>query len=452
MKNILDQLDFDFSRPLDVQRNINLEIIDNCIESLFNKDKTNIFIKHLRVLFLELYFCWVDSDTQFLSVSMSKRGYNASSRYNPNNISSYLIKVIKFLDKNNLIEFYPGFYDKKSKKSRLTRIKPSNLLINHFQRINFSTYQNINHKKKEYLLIYKGRNLHEYSDTYNTQELKATLENYNQIISKTLFDIPNYEERFLTRGDNKKIAISRFTSCTYSKNIDLIDQDLIGGCWWNKLDLNLFFNICKKLTINNRKTSFLNLTDFFGDYLTMISDSNISIQSKSFSRVLNYDQLCSLIMKGFRSKTPASFIRSVFKEKKKISLHTYTNKEINDAIINLIVNNQMLQNFMYKGKDVGWSNLVSKMFFQLISKLSTVNIPIFLVRDKIYFPSDMESIILEKIEEILTKELNINKIKFICEKASDFKFEKKNFFGKLVESDTGFSKRYLDNKKFYEVE
>ena len=57
---------------------------------------------------------------------------------------------------------------------------------------------------------------------------------------------------------------------------------------------NLFFNICKKLTINNRKTSFLNLTYFFSDYLTMISDSNISIQSKSFSRVLNYDQLCSI--------------------------------------------------------------------------------------------------------------------------------------------------------------
>ena len=31
MKSKTDQLDFDFSRPIDFQRNIGLEIIDDCI-------------------------------------------------------------------------------------------------------------------------------------------------------------------------------------------------------------------------------------------------------------------------------------------------------------------------------------------------------------------------------------------------------------------------------------
>ena len=97
MKNNTDQLDFDFSRPIDFQRNIDLGIIDKCVESIENLDSNNLFIKHLRLLILELYFCWAESDLQFLTVSMSKRGYNSKSRYNPNKISSYLIRTINFL-------------------------------------------------------------------------------------------------------------------------------------------------------------------------------------------------------------------------------------------------------------------------------------------------------------------------------------------------------------------
>ena len=69
-----------------------------------------------------IYYCWVESDQQMLSVSMSKRGYLSNSRYNPNKISSYTIKVINFLKKENYIHFYPGFFDSIRKKSRLSRI------------------------------------------------------------------------------------------------------------------------------------------------------------------------------------------------------------------------------------------------------------------------------------------------------------------------------------------
>ena len=52
MKNNTDQLDFDFSRPIDIQRNIDLDIINKCIGSIENLDNSNLFIKHLRLLIL----------------------------------------------------------------------------------------------------------------------------------------------------------------------------------------------------------------------------------------------------------------------------------------------------------------------------------------------------------------------------------------------------------------
>ena len=326
MKSKSDQLDFDFSRPIDFQRNINSNIIDNCVSELFKEDKNSLFKKHLKILILELYYCWIESDMQFLALSMSKRGYNSKSRYNPNNISSYLIKVVKLLVKNNLINFHAGFYDTKSKKSRLTRIKSSKILINQFEKIKLRLTQSVNHRKKEYLIIFKEGKLYEYEDSYETEEIRVILENYNSIISKTLFDIPSLERKILVRGDNKKIIISPFSSVFYKKEVEKLDEGLIGGCWWNKIDLHLFLNIKNKLTINNQKTSYLDLTNYFAHYLRMISNSNISIQQKSFSRVLGYDQLCYLIMKGFRSKSPTSFLNSVFREKKnfhyKVSLQT----------------------------------------------------------------------------------------------------------------------------------
>ena len=276
MKSKTDQLDFDFSRPIDFQRNISSEIIDDCVSELFKENKNSLFKKHLKILILELYYCWIESDKQFLTVSMSKRGYNSKSRYNPNNISSYLIKVINLLVKNKLINFHAGFYDTRTKKSRLTRIKSSKILINQFEKIKLLSTQGVNHRKKEYLLIYNKGKLYEYKDSYDTQEIRVVLENYNKIISKTLFDIPSFEGKILVRGDNKKITISPFSSIFYKKEVEKLDEGLIGGCWWNMIDLHLFLNIKNKLTINNKKTSYLDLTNYFANYLSLVSNSNIS--------------------------------------------------------------------------------------------------------------------------------------------------------------------------------
>ena len=41
MKSKTDQLDFDFSRPIDFQRNISSEIIDDCVSELFKENMHN---------------------------------------------------------------------------------------------------------------------------------------------------------------------------------------------------------------------------------------------------------------------------------------------------------------------------------------------------------------------------------------------------------------------------
>ena len=110
MNIVNDQIDFNFSRPLDIQKNLDLKKAKSLLEnSVSFKKKNHLLEKHLKLLIIELFYCWYEYNEQFLSLSMSKRGYNSKSRYNPNNISSYTIHAVKFLKENELIDVFPGF-------------------------------------------------------------------------------------------------------------------------------------------------------------------------------------------------------------------------------------------------------------------------------------------------------------------------------------------------------
>ncbi len=123
----------------------------------------------------ELFFCWLESKDQFLSVSMSKRGYNSNSRYNPNKISSYCIKIINYLRKNELLEFFPGFLDLRKKKSRLSRIKAKDKLITEFKKVKLNKSYSIHHQKREFVYLYQNNIKREYNDNFKTHELREIL-------------------------------------------------------------------------------------------------------------------------------------------------------------------------------------------------------------------------------------------------------------------------------------
>ena len=190
------QTNFDFSRVFDLQKNLNNGFANNIFENFVNNKvlkKNKLFQKHFNFIITELFFCWLESEDQFLSVSMSKRGYNSNSRYNPNKISSYCIKIIRYLKENELLDFIPGFFDSINKKSRLTRIKAKKKLIDEFKKVKLNKSYSIHHEKREFIYLYKNNILSEYNDNFKTHELREILDSYNKIIQNNLFDIPYYE-------------------------------------------------------------------------------------------------------------------------------------------------------------------------------------------------------------------------------------------------------------------
>ena len=326
----------------------------------------DLFSKHLRLLVFELFLCWSESKSQFLCVSMSKRGYNSKSRYNPNSISSFLIKIIKFLEKKEIHRILSSqLLIPEQIKVGYQELEQTQSLIYQFQaeKINSLEVQNFNHLKREFVLIYDKGKLCEYTDTYETNEIGQVLKYYNRLISKNLFDIPDQHEEFLTRTDKRKIVISNFSSCSYSYNANDQINIMIDGCWWNKLDFNLSAKIRDKLIINHQKTSHFSFYNFFGEYLTKISNTNVILKPKTFASILNFEQLCYLTLKYFRSSNKKSFVKSVLIEKKKLNLHKFSNDEIKNAVVNNITDNRAFEPFASRKVEVKWDEFLSKSFF-----------------------------------------------------------------------------------------
>lgn len=444
-----DQINFNFSRKLDIQKNLSLEKADNLYEKIFNHNYKNIFLqKHLKLLILELFYCWHESEDQFLTLSMSKRGYNSKSRYNPNNISSYTIKAINFLRDEKLIDFHPGFFDRKKNISRLTRIRASKNLVNLFSHSLLLLDKKINHPKREFLILKDKNNLPiEYSDNFLTHEIRELLIAYNNLLSKSLLDIPTYEDNILVRFDKKKIVISDTNSQAnlfcLSSSSNILE---FSGYWWDKLDINLLLRFQDKFLINNQLTSYIDLNDFFKNFISQkLSLKKELIDRSLISDDFNFSQKCKIVLKGINLKNFESLIRSISLEKKDYFVNEKINiSEIRDKIYVFMKKNDKISDFFFKGNQINWKAKISEIFLGLIKKIIPANIPIYLVQEKIYFPYTFKETVLERLNEILEKDLKVEKQQMKCYNCDEYNLRPKSFFSRIVTSKNGFSKRYMN--------
>ena len=451
MKNNMDQIDFNFSRPLDFQRNLKINLFENLYKS-FLKDKSKYLqIKHYNFLLLELFCCWHESKDQFLTISMSKRGYKAKSRYNPNSISSYLINVVKKLEKESLIEYFPGFYDAKKNISRQTRIRASEHLIKEFKNKKFVHTNLINNKHREFVFLRDlSKNKIEYEDTFQTHEIREIMKNYNLLLEKTLFDIPNLEKKFLVRGDGRKILISDMNSTSNINFVETIDKiKSFSGAWWKKIDLHLIKQNIGYFCINNSQTNYIDLSCFFESFLEKNFNKNFDFFRRNRSPFFkNNDQLNYFIIKGIQSKNFNGFFRSFLNDQYKLGFEKKINKRKFELLAsNFLDKNSVFKELFFKNIDLGWQEFVDNVFFKLMKKFSPAEIPIFQIKDKVFFSDSVNNIVIEEVENIFQKLFNLKRINFSIGKCYDFN-SKRNFFNKLLSKEK-VSERYEERNKEY---
>ncbi len=445
------QMNFELSRVIDFQKNFNTELMMSTLGNLFDKKilLNQNFYKHANFIITELFFCWLESENQFLSVSMSKRGYRSKSRYNPSELSSYSIKLIKYLKDASLIDFQKGFYDTRTKRSRLSRIRANQSVINFFRKIKFKSLSKIDHEKREYVYFFKDKNYTEYKDNFKTHELREILKVYNKIIKKNFFDIPCHYENQITRYDNKAINLSILNStlncCFYNK---LDEPYLLNGCWWNRLHESNIIKYKRNFIINNCDTGYVDLLQFLPIFFLKFFETKIDFTG-AHSDYFSYNKKCNLILKLLRSKNHEFFKISILREKRRYGLGEYSNVKLRKML------NSFLKHYGYislylKNKNIKWNSFCSEIFIELLKTNLSMNNPIYLLRDKIYFSLTHQKNLISNLVKILEEKFKVKEISIKIELCKEVKSNKNKFLSSLFGDKDNVAERYTKNFKNFE--
>ena len=456
MKTSKDQLDYNFSRSVDFQKKIE-NIKDEDIEDLGLNNISPIKKKHLKFLITDLFSAWKESPSQFLSVSMSKRGYKANSRYNPNRISSLTIEGIKILKEKKLIEFHPGFFDLKRKVSRQSRIKAKGQLVDMFEHYNITANDILFSKNREFIfLLNKDKKFSEYTDNFETYEIREILKNYNNLISKTFFDIPCVKDNYIKRTDNSKIIISDFCKCENLVFRERILKNYIfSGSWWHKLDYITINNLSNHMIINDSDTSYLNLSDLYLVLLKRktgisLGEFDIEIIKKKFRFIKNSKILYFILNKLINSSSFPGFFRSFSNSRKKIGIDEVIPKKVIEQFIDYLKKNHYNFYKLLYSNIFEWDATMSEIFHKLLKNFGSanLNIPIIKVKDFFFYPNQVENNFINYFEIVLSKDMKLLKYKLTKKKCYSYKKSNgKSIFNSLISNNLNYSDRYKNNKQ-----
>ena len=194
------------SRPLDVHTwsehpEVNT-FVDEIYREHFQGGNEIIRKKHLKVLLLDLYMAWCDDPDLKIAVHRNTNQYKARSRYNSLHISSITPTIVDRLVEVALIDFHNGFNDRRiGGRSRLSRIWPTEALLDKFQVARFGPLDISHHDGKECIVLrdIDGETV-EYKDTPKIRRMREHLKAYNDLLSQTYIDIPSLETNYIDLG------------------------------------------------------------------------------------------------------------------------------------------------------------------------------------------------------------------------------------------------------------
>ena len=209
--------DLDHSRPFDVHRWSDYPEVNEWVDKFWHQHLAQYFEdaggagrkpkqtprNMFKVLFLDLYIQWLEDPTMCLGVSRTKSQYSPSSRYNSLHISYKLVEVIDTLLEQGFIEQHLGTEG----AGKVTRIWPSETLIEYFKEAAFSEFMIGTHEKRETVIlnskeVIRGEGLEHsirlktakpipYEDSEDSRIIptRHLLEKYNALLSRTHIDL-----------------------------------------------------------------------------------------------------------------------------------------------------------------------------------------------------------------------------------------------------------------------
>ena len=249
----------DNSRLLDVHKWSEYREVNRAVDFLYSELKLDGHIeglakKHIKIVILDLYVCWLEDDTKWIMYHRGKTKYKGSSRYNKLHISYRIVAVIDALQERGYISHHLGFNHPNPKKSRVSRMRAGEPLIRLFRdTYSIPSSEIVKAPNTECIMVKKDnkrtkkKELIEYRDTPVINLLRRRLTKYNNLLFNTYIDSPQFPPEGVPytfwnhkkkRMDTKyrKINPDEKFNWRVFNNINLLQGGRYYGGWWQGLN------------------------------------------------------------------------------------------------------------------------------------------------------------------------------------------------------------------------
>ncbi|MEW5993448.1 MAG: hypothetical protein AB1744_03535, partial [Candidatus Zixiibacteriota bacterium] len=227
------------------------QFIDAIYAEHFEGRKAAIKKRHLKVVLLDLYVTWSEVPDRVIAVSRNNNDYDAGSRYNELHISRLTIDVLDRLIEVGLVEQAIGFKDRDTGVGRVSRIWPTQKLIEVFRKARFSPLDVGSHEDRLSVILRdddpvadndgegRAKREIEYEPDDNTQRMSDMLRDYNALLRRTFIDIPTLGAPWIDiqKGNEvTKLAVSqrdKFVRRIFNRGSFGCGGRFYGG-WWER--------------------------------------------------------------------------------------------------------------------------------------------------------------------------------------------------------------------------
>lgn len=319
------------------------------------------------------------------SISLNNNYYSEiPKRYNALKMSARKVKeVILFLEAQNLIKIYKGYFGKK--KSFMTRIIPQSILLKELKQKKLHRYMLTFDKNMESIILkdYKvnKKKLLDYSENNKVVKMRNFISEYEKFLSQFKFKFKKQnirEIRFKRIFNNNSFKEGGRYYSSY-QNIKSIDRSL--------------------MTIDNKKTIEL---DYSGLHINMLyAKENLTLPNEDVYTIKGYEAYRDIFKIALQIALNASSKRAAYSgmndhlRKNGIDTKKIAAKQILTAFEN---KHENIKHYFFSGVGLELQNIDSQMVSEVLNQSLNKKIPVLPVHDSF--------ITIEKYEKELYNMMN----------------------------------------------
>ena len=432
-------LDLDYSRPLDVHRWSDYPEVNEWVGTIWERHIAPQYAssgrgkpaksspkKQFKVLLLDLYVAWTIDPALFIGISMSNSGYK-SSRYNALHISNVMIKLVNILTDAELIDKHIG----SEASRRTTRIRASDKLVQMFEAVEFGEFDIHQHEDREVIILNeKGFNEvtqrktaargKEYSDSdYGPiVEMREQLKAYNSLLARTYIDIGSLQNPHIERIDKKTGKISKVPIDQTRKFVARIfyrgDWSLGGrfhGGFWQQVGEHYRSDIL----INDQRTVEI---DYSGMHINLAYGLERQTPSKDPYQIGDFHNLLGierakqrkvvkqLVLNALNAKSPKQAMQAFRNEQDTGSpLKKLRNSQLLVLLEAFAAQNEPIKKYISTDSGVALMNIDGRITSRIIEHFTEKNIPVLTVHDSYIVPFGYDTELISVMNNATRHEL-----------------------------------------------